>query len=335
MRVGPLGRCDGGWSGYFGVLVLILAFLATPSSSEAQGAARISRIGILAAESGSAEIDGLQAGLRELGYVEGRNLTIEWRFAEGIADRLPGFASELVTLKVDAIIAYRGLAAFAAKKATETIPIVFMTISEPVRLGLVQTLSRPGGNVTGFTQIDAELSGKRLDLLKEMLPGLKSVVLVLGTEAAAGAMHVEESQIAAQRLGLDVRVLKVSHPDDLPGAFSAVTKDTGAVCILPSLLLLTHRTRILELATKARVPIAAFQSEFVKSGALMSYGANHFDIGLRAATYVDKILKGAKPTDLPVQQPIKFEFVVNLKTAQELGLTIPPTLLFQADEVIR
>jgi ABC-type uncharacterized transport system substrate-binding protein len=332
MRV---ARSKGGRATYLGAVVLILAVLAAPVSTEAQPIARTWRVGVLSAESGSAEIDGLQAGLRERGYVEGRNLTIEWRFAEGMADRLPGFASDLVTRKVDVIVAYRGLAAFAATKVTATIPIVFMTISEPVRLGLVQSLSRPGANVTGFTQLDAELSGKRLELLKAAVPELKSVVLVWGTEAVAGAVHAKESQIAAQRLGLDVRVVKVSSPDELQAAFAAVTKDTGAVCILPSLLLLTHRTRILELAAKARVPVVAFQSEFVKDGALMSYGANHFDIGVRAATYVDKILKGVRPADLPVEQPIKFEFVINLKTARAFGLTVPPSLLLRADQVIQ
>ena len=316
-------------------LTLIVALFAAPLGAQAQPTGKTWTMGVLSAESGSPEIDGLQAGLREHGYAEGKNLTIERRFAEGVTDRLPDFAVDLVSRKVDVIVAYRGLAAFAAKKATGTIPIVFMTISEPVSLGLVQSLSRPGGNVTGFTQLDAELSGKRLEFLKAAIPGLRSVLLILGTEAVAGEAHARESQIAAQRLGLDVRVVKVGHPDNLEAAFGGITKDTGAVCILPSLLLLTHRMRILELATKAGVPVVAFQSEFAQIGALMSYGANHFDIGLRAATYVAKIFKGAKPEDLPVEQPSKFELVVNLNTAKAFRLTIPPSLLLLADHVIQ
>jgi len=314
---------------------LALSILAAPLAAEAQ-AAKAPRIGFLSTTTlVDPVVDGFRQGLREHGYIEGQNLLIEWRFAEGRgSDRLPGFATDLVSRKVEVIVTVGNVAAFAAKKATGTIPIVFAVVHEPVATGLVPSLARPEANVTGITQLGVELIGKRLELLKEAIASLKSVVIPLVRTEPLAERFAKEAQMAGRRLGLEIRPIDVHDIDDLQRAFRAVARESGAVCLVPSGLLYTHRLQIGELATKARVPLIGWVSGFVTSGALMSYGPSHFDAGRHAAGFMDKILKGAKPGDLPVEQPTKFELVINLKTAKALGLTIPPSLLLRADQVI-
>jgi putative ABC transport system substrate-binding protein len=318
-----------------GFLVAVgLALLAAPLAAEAQPAA-VSRIGFL---SGGTRLEpvvqGFRQGLREHGYVEDQNALIEWRFAEGRVDHLPGLTRDLVARKVDAIVTVGLAAALAAKKATGTIPIVFTVISDPVAAGLVPSLARPGGNVTGITNLGAELSGKRLELLKDALPALKRVVVPVVRAEPTAAPAAKESETAGRQLGLTVRLVDVGDLYDLQGAFDVSARERGVVCLLPSAFLAAHRAQIVEFAARARVPLLAWVGEFAESGALMSYGPNHFEIGRRGAEYADRILRGAKPADLPVEQPTKFELVLNLKTAKALGLTFSPPVLRRADRVI-
>jgi len=318
------------------VVTVAFACVATPSSDDAQQADKVRRIGFLSAPSRFPEIEGFREGLREHGYVEGRNLLIDWQFADGRDERLLGLASELVTRKVEVIVTFASSAALAAKKATTTLPIVFAAVSEPVALGLVATLPRPGGNVTGFTNIATDLTGKRLELFKEADPSLKSVVILTDPANPASALTLEEAQVAARRLGLKARLLEVHHPSELEPAFAAIAREVGAgVVLVPGPFLFAQRLQIGALATRRRLPVLGWVRAVAESGALISYGASFPDMLRRVAGYVDKILKGAKPADLPVEQPTKFEFVINLKTAKTLGLTIPQTLLLRADEVIR
>jgi len=278
-------------------------------------------------------VDGFRQGLRERGYVEGQNVLIEWRFVEGRTDRFAGFATDLVSRKVEVIVTV-GTAIYAAKKATGTIPIVFTLVADPIAQGVVPSLARPGANVTGFTQIGVELTGKRLELVKEAVPSLKSVLIAVVRTEPQAEMIAKESQIAGRKLGLEVRLVDVRDAGDLQGAFATAMREVSAVYIVPSAFLFTHRTLIVELATKARIPVLGSHSGLVESGALMSYGPSHFDIGRRAAGYVDRILRGAKPADLPVEQPTKFEIVINVKTAKALGLNVPQSFLLRADHLI-
>jgi len=316
--------------------VIAGGLLAAPLAAKAQEAGKVARIGVLNSGSPPAPfVESFKQGLRELGYVEGRNISIEYRWAEGRDERLPGLAADLVRLKVDVIVA-SSQAAVAAKQATTAIPIVMPIITDPVRLGLVASLGRPGGNVTGFATQNDELPGKWMELVKETLPKV-SRVAVLFQPTYDGGVQLKASEAAARSLGMRLHALKVERPDDFVTAFAEVRKNRAEALIVSSSgLFYVHRTRLVEFAAKHRVPTIYHQSEFVVgSGGLMSYGPDFHDLFRRSATYVDKILKGAKPGDLPVQQPTKFELVINLKTAKALGLTIPPSLLQRADEVVQ
>ena len=277
----------------------------------------------------------LRQGLGELGWVEGRNLTFELRFAEGRLDRLPQLASELVDLKVDVIVTGSTSGALAAKNATSTIPIVIVTTGDPVRDGLVESLARPGGNVTGVTALGQALNIKRLEIVKEALPGLKRVAVLTNPDSPYTEPFKQTGEAAARALGLEVRELEARRPDDLEKVFYALgQQDATALMVLTDIMFITHRRRIIELAGNARLPSIFGERESVRAGGLMFYGASLPDMYRRAAAYVDKILKGDKPADLPVEQPTTFELVINLKTAKALGVTIPPILLARADEVI-
>ena len=317
--------------------------LAAPLAVEGQQAVKVVRLGYLVGADLAASPhlhDAFRQGLRDLGYVEGRNLVIEYRSAEGKFERFPALAAELVALKVDVIVAVNPRAALAAKQATRTLPIVFIGVGDPVTDGLVTSLARPGGNVTGLSLSAApEIVGKRLELLTQAVPGVSRVAAVWqpgGVPDRTEKGILREADVAAQTLGVRLQVVEARGPADFDRAFSDVTRErAGALTVLPSTMFFNERRRLVDLAAKNRLPAVYTSREFVDAGGLMSYGANQPDLFRRAATYVDKILKGAKPGDLPVEQPTKFELVINLKTAQALGLTISPSLLGRADEVIR
>ena len=305
----------------------------------AQQPTKIPRIGYLNANFPSANparIEAFRQGLRELGYVEGKNIVIEWRFAEGKLDRIPALAAELVRLKVYIIITSGPPSTRAAKEATVTIPIVMGFDNDPVGNGFVASLARPGGNITGLATLAPELSGKRLELLKEIIPKL-SRVAVLGTSTIPGnAESLRETELAAGAFSVKVQYVDIRGPKDIEASFRAAGKDRAdGVLVLQSPVINSQRTHFADLAVKYRLPAIFPQSEFVEGGGLMYYGANTADLFRRAATYVDKILKGAKPADLPVERPTKFELIVNLKAAKQIGLTIPPNVLVRADRVIR
>ena len=318
-----------------GVLLFALSFPAA-----AQQPTKDSRIANLIGPSPSADLartEAFRQGLRELGYVEGKNIVIELRSAEGKLDRLPGLAAELVRLKVDVIVTGGPTATRAAKQATSTIPIVMAQDTDPVGNGFVASLARPGGNITGLSTFAPELSGKRLELLKETIPKL-SRVAVFGTSTYPGnAQSLKEVELAAKAFGVKLQYLDVLSPKDIETAFQAAGKGRAdAVLMMVSgAIARDHRTEIIELAVKNRLPVIYEGGHYVEAGGLMTYGVNSNDLDRRAATYVDKILKGAKPAELPVEQPIKFEFIVNLKAAKQIGLTIPPNVLVRADRVIK
>jgi putative ABC transport system substrate-binding protein len=311
-----------------------LALLIAPLAAAAQPAGRSPRIGILRPGSPPDPLlDAFRQGLRELGYDEGRNISIEYRWAEGRDERLSGLAAELVRLKMDVIVAGVG-AVEAVMRVTTTIPIVMPVSTDPVRAGLVTSLARPGGNITGVTTLSGELPGKWLELLKEAVPGISRVAVLW--DSAGDPSQVRTSETAARSLDVRLHVLKVNRADNVESAFvEARKREAGALIVVGSPLFYVHRARLVELAARHRIPTIYAQREFVVgSGGLMSYGADYRHLFQRAATYVDKILKGAKPADLPIEQPTKFELVVNLKTAKALGLTIPPAVLARADVVI-
>jgi len=317
-----------------GALLLAFGF-----SAEAQQPKKVPLIGFLGATSPSTISDRVEAfrqGLRELGYVEGKNIVVEYRWAEGKIERLPDLATELVRLKVDVIVSGGNSATQAAKKATNTIPIVMTQVSDPVASGFVASLARPGGNITGLSTLAPEISGKRLELLKEIVPRL-SRVTVLGTSNEPGtAQALRETEVAAGAFKVKLQYLDILGPKDIETAFRTAAKGRAdAVVALSSPFLLAHRTKVADLAVKSRLPATYYSAEFVEAGGLMSYGVSFPDLYRRAATYVDKILKGAKPADLPVEQPTKFEFIINLKAAKQIGLTISPNVLARADRVIK
>jgi len=321
------------------VWLLVTFFLANVSIAQAQQPTKIPRIGHLAASSLSASparFEAFRQGLRELGYAEGKNIVIEWRFAEGKPDRLPALASELVRLKVDIIVTGGSAATRAAKEATTTIPIVMAQDSDPVGNGFVASLARPGGNITGLATLAPELSGKRLELLKEVVPKL-SRVAVLGTSTQPGyAQVLKEIELAAGALKVKLQYLDVLDPKDIEPAFRGASKGRAqAVLMLSSPLLLSQRKQVADLAVKSRLPTIYPQTEYTETGGLMYYGTNNPELYRRAATFVDKILKGRTPADLPVEQPMRFEFIINLIAAKQIGLTIPPNVLVRADRVIR
>ena len=323
-------------------VLALLALGVAPFAAEAQQSAKFARIGYLTSSLGVNPHlpEAFRQGLRDLGYVEGRNLVIENREAEGKADRLPVLAAELVALKVDVIVAAPGTGGpRVAMQATRTIPIVFIAAGDPVGSGLVTSLARPGGNVTGLSNLAPELVGKRLELLTQAVPGV-SRVAVLWFPGALGERTdkdmLKEAEVAARGLGVRLQFVEARDPADFDRAFSDMTRArAGALTVLPSNMFLREHRRLVDLVAKNRLPTVFPWREVVDAGGLMSYGANQPDLFRRAATYVDKILKGAKPGDLPVEQPTKFELVINLKTAKALGLTIPQSVLAHADEVIQ
>jgi putative ABC transport system substrate-binding protein len=313
--------------------------LAAPLAASAQPAGKVPRIGYLALNPAANPHlhEAFRQGLRDLGYVEGRNVVIEYRDAEGKPERLPALAAELVALKVDVLVAQPTVAALAAKQATRTLPIVF-PVAEPVTSGLVTSLARPGGNITGLSILAPEIVGKGLELLKQAVPGVSRVAVLWDPgafpERTAKDM-LKEVEVAARKLGVRLQFIEARGPDDLGKAFSDMTRArAGALTVLAGSMFFSERRRLVDMAAKNRLPAVYQWREGVDAGGLMAYGASVPDLFRRAATYVDKILKGAKPGDLPVEQPTKFELVINLKTAKALGLTIPPSLLQRADQVI-
>jgi putative ABC transport system substrate-binding protein len=315
-----------------------LGLLAAPLAAEAQQAGKVPRIGYLALNPTPHFQEAFRQGLRDLGYVEGRNLVIEDRDAEGKRERLPALAAELVALKVDVIVASGTPAALATKQATRSLPIVFTAVGDPVTSRLVTSLARPGGNVTGLSVLAPELVGKCLEQLKQAIPAV-SRVAVLWHPGAMGERTdkdmLKRAEVAAQALGVRLQVLEARGPADFDRAFSEMTRARAdALTVLTSSMLFGERRRLVDLSAKNRLPAVYPWREGVDAGGLMAYGPDLADLLRRAATYVDKILKGTKPGDLPVEQPTKFELVINLKTAKALGLTIPPSLLQRADQVI-
>jgi putative tryptophan/tyrosine transport system substrate-binding protein len=323
--------------GFLTILALLVGWAGT---AQAQQPEKVRRIGFLAVNSPSADKhldEAFRQSLRELGWVKGRNITIEYRSAEGKADRLPALAAELVNAKVDVIVSAAGTpGAQAAKKATGTIPIVFTSSGDPVATALVASLSHPGGNVTGLSRVGPDLSVKKVELLKEIMPKISRIAFVWNPDNAANALALKETEAAADEMRWQVQSIEVRGPHEFEAAFSAMGKARAPAVIVQSDQSFRGKlSQLAQLAIKNRLPTMLPQSEYVEAGGLMSYGENLADRYRRAAVFVDKILKGAKPGDLPVEQPTKFELVINLKTAKQIGLTIPPNVLARADRVIR
>jgi putative ABC transport system substrate-binding protein len=319
--------------------VAVAVGLLVAQLAEAQQPRKIPHIGFQSSVSANAvqsRLEAFRLGLRELGWVEGQSITIDYRLAEGRNDRLPGLAEELVRLKVDVIVTHGVVATLAARRATSVIPIVFASADDAVAAGLVASLARPGGNVTGLTVISPELSGKRLELLREVIPRMKRLAVLRNPTNPVSVPELKETQVAAQSLGLLIQSLEVTDPGGFAGAFSAMTREqAGALIVLSDAMFTGRHGQIVDHAAKSRLPAVYWTREFVDAGGLMSYGPNYADLYRRAATYVDKILKGAKPADLPVEQPTKFELFINLKTAKALRLTIPHSLLIRAERLIQ
>ena len=322
------------------ILLALCSLLLTLSfPTQAQQQAKVAKIGWFGSRSASAPAPVLalfRRELRALGYVEGKNIAIEYRSAEDKPDRLPALADELVRLKVDVLFAPSTNEALVAKNATKTIPIVFVGSGDPVAAGLVDSLARPGGNITGFTRIGTVLIGKRLELLKETIPKLSRVALMWNPQEAGSRQEWKESQLPAGELGLQLHSMEVSSADKIDSAFNETAKaGSGALAEATSSLFSTNQKRIADVAKKYRLPAIYSRGDRVDSGGLMSYGADQIEPYKRAAVLVDKILKGAKPGDLPVEQPTKFELIINLKAAKQIGLTIPPAVIYQSDKLIK
>jgi putative tryptophan/tyrosine transport system substrate-binding protein len=315
--------------------LLILLTSAVSHLAEAQPAKKVPRIGYLVAGSSSSEAPRLKAfreGLRQLGYVEGQNIIIEYRYGDGRPARLPELAADLVRLNVDVIVA-GGTPIRAARDATSTLPIVMAVSTDPVESGFVESLARPGSNITGLSSMAIELSGKRLELFKEAFPKVNRLAALSHVTDDRG---FRETQTAAQALGFKIQWLELRSPEDFDSAFAVVTRERlDGLFTLPAAFLTANRKRIVEFAAKNKLPGMYHNEDFIEDGGLMSYAPNLLDLYRRAATYVDKILKGTKPADLPVEQPTKFDFVINLKTAKQIGVTIPPNVLARADKVIK
>ncbi len=322
-------------------VALASAILSPPLTTAAQQPPRVHRIGFLSLSSLSDPrtqriFEAFRQGLRELGYLEGQNTAIESRWAEAKYDRLPGLAAELVRLKVDVIVTAGVPAIQAAKEATGTIPIVMGAIIDPIATGFVASLARPGGNITGLSLMTPELVGKQLEMLKEIVPKVSRAAVLWNPANAGNTPQLREAKVAARALGVRLQPLEARDPKEIDSAFVAMTRErAGALIVLVDVMLIDHRTRIADLAAKRRLPAVYGVREHAEAGGLIAYGANVSDRFRRAATYVDKILKGAKPADLPVEQPTRFELVINLKTAKSLGLAIPQSILIRADQVIR
>ena len=324
------------------VLTLSAMLYALCFSAEAQQPTKIPRIGYVSGTGNASNqgpyVEALRQGLRDLGYIEGKNIVIEYRGAEGKGDRIRSLVNELVQLQVDVLVVPTAQGAIrAAKQATKTIPIVMVTLLDPVATGLVDSLARPGGNITGLATLQRDLSGKRLELLAEVIPRISRVGILRDTGASFSALGFKEYETVARGLKIPLQSLEVRGPDpDLEGAFQAAAKGgSRAVITITSSPLFRNSKRIADLAIKNRLPSMYEGRTWVEAGGLMSYSANDLELFRRAATYVDKILRGAKPADLPVEQPTKFEFVINLKTAKQIGVTIPPNILARADKVVR
>jgi len=315
---------------------MLLALCAT---AEAQQAQKVPRIGFLLASASSSNSDRIAAfkqGLRELGYAEGKNIIVDYRYADGKLDRLPGVAGELVGRNVEVIVTGGPADTLAAKKATSTIPIVMTFDNDPVGNGFVASLARPGGNITGLSTLAPELSGKQLELLKEIVPKLSRVAVFNNSTNPGNVLVLREIELAAAALKVKVQTLDLLDPSDIEPAFRTASKNHNeAVIVVGSAMINSNRSQVVKSAVKYRLPTMFYTLEMVEAGGLITYGVNRNDLTRRAATYVDKILKGAKPADLPVAQPTKFDLVINLKAAKQIGLTIPPTVLARADKVIK
>jgi putative ABC transport system substrate-binding protein len=310
--------------------------LAAPLTAEAQQPGKVYRIGFLRQGQPAKDwVEAFQEGLRERGYVDVQNVVVEYRFTDGSIDQLARLAEELVRSKVDVIVTSAAPAALAAKKATTSVPIVFVSVVDPVGQGLVRSLGRPGGNITGLADAGPDLVGKRLELLRELVPKLRRVAMLWHSGNPGNLLQLKGAEVAARTLGMQLESVPVQGPSDFDAAFKAVHAADGLLIAAAPLFTGVHRARIVELAARSRLPAIYGYRQNVEVGGLMSYGANYPDLLRRAGTYVDKISKGAKPADLPVEQPTKFELVINLKTAKALGLTIPPSLLGRADELIQ
>ena len=316
-----------------------LSLLAAPLAAQAQQAGKVYRVGFLGNSTAALEanlVGPFREGLRDLGYVEGRNILIEYRWAEGQYERFPALIAELIALKVDVIVTAGTPASLAVKKAATSIPLVMVAVGDPIGVGLVASLARPGGNSTGLTSIAAELEGKRLELLREVIPKLSSVAVLWNPASPFSVVAEKEVQAAAQVLRMRVQSLGVRAPEELDNAFAAIVRERpGALLVLADRLFLHNRARIVDFEARHRLPGVYAYRELVEAGGLMSFGPSYAGMHRRAAYYVDKILKGARPADLPVEQPTKFELVINLKTAKALGLTIPPSVFQRADQVIQ
>jgi putative ABC transport system substrate-binding protein len=331
------------WYSAVGCIVpLILSLLVVPfAAAAAQPPAKVPRVGYLSPGSSADPVrlrrfEVFRQGLRELGYVEGQNIALESRWAEDTYERYPALAADLVRVPVDVIVAVGGAATQAAQQATRTIPIVMSAVIDPVGSGLVPSLAHPGGNVTGLSMMAPDLVGKQLEMLKELVPGVSQVALLWNPANPGSAPQLREAEAAARAAGVRLHTLEARVPQEIDSAFAALTREqAGALVVLADAIFINQRSQIAALAAARRLPAVYGAREFAEAGGLLAYSANGLDLHRRAAVYVDKILKGGKPADLPVEQPIKFDLVINLKTAQALGLTIPPSVLFQADEVIR
>jgi ABC-type uncharacterized transport system substrate-binding protein len=326
-------------SGKIFVFLLATVLLTAAPHAEAQQPKKVPHVGVLAggsASSDKARIDALRQGLRELGYMEGKNLVIEYEYADGKTNRLTELAARLVHLKVEVIVTAGPSATRVAKQTTTTIPIVMAQDSDPIASGLVASLARPGGNITGLSRLSPELSGKQLELLKETVPTLSQLAVFENSTQPGNRQSLNEVELAAGALGVQLQTVNISGPKDIQTAFLAASKRrANGLLVLSSPVLFAQRTEVVELAAKNRLPAIYFALEFAEDGGLMSYGPSITDLFRRAATYVDKILKGAKPAELPVEQPTKFELIMNLKAAKKIGLTIPPNVLARADKVIK
>ncbi|MBI2989412.1 MAG: ABC transporter substrate-binding protein [Deltaproteobacteria bacterium] len=322
------------------VLVLAVILLAAVTLAEAQQPKKAPRIGFLGQSKHSSlrgqAVLAFRQKLRELGWVEGENIIIEWRLAEGVEERVPEFVADFIRLKVDVMVLTGGRPVRVAKKATNAIPIVMTEASDPVGTGLIASLARPGGNITGMTSVRHELDGKRLEILKESVSKLSHVAILWQSSRSRLQVEFERTELAARELGMKLQFLGVQSADDFGNAFQAIPRgQTMALIAVHTQLINSHRDQIVEMAAKRRIPAIYHDRRYADSGGLMSYGPNHPSIYAQSAAYVNKILKGAKPADLPVEQPTKLELVINLKAARRIGLPIPPDVLMWADEVIR
>ena len=319
------------------VVAFTISVLITPSASQAQHRGHVPRVGYLGTSSASLEpelVKAFREGLRDHGYIEGQNIVIEYRWAEGNYKRFPDLVADLVKLKVDLILTTGTPGALAAKQATQTIPIVMAVTGDAVATGLVSSLARPGGNLTGLTTMVPDLEGKRLEILREVLPKLATLAVLLNTSNPLTAIQWEQAKTSAKALGIQLQPIELQRPEDFKDAFARVARQRpDAITMVADRFLLAHRTEIADFVAKTRLPAMYPYRDFVVAGGLMSYAPSYEDLFRRSATYVAKILRGAKPSDLPIEQPTKFEFLVNLKTAKILGVPIPPSLLLRADHV--